>query len=230
MNLGKDPVETLGVTVGGVWGVPAEIRIRLKSETAPPLVKIIWYTIGVVGQEEYPTYSSTLYGHMNATGALTTGATRYCGTPAFGKTTPTLESWSALGGTPIYYLSNGNPTYELRNKPDFTAPQGANTTFFGGNDLCNVLDAFPNFFGTSAAAPHAAGLAALMLQSRPGTKPERIRTVLKDTAVDMKTAGFDFESGWGLIQADAALARLTLPAPALQNLYSLENPQRARRL
>ena len=219
-NLGADPVETLGVQVGSAWGVPAEIRIRLNSGVAPALAKIVWYTSGVVGQQEYATQSSTLYGHMNAAGALAVGASRYCNTPAYGITPPTLETWSAVGGTPIYYLPNGTPAFELRSKPDFTAPQGANTTFFGSTDYCGLTDDFPNFYGTSAAAPHAAGLAALMLQSRPGTSPEQIRTVLKDTAVDMKTAGFDFESGSGLIQADAALARLTLPAPVLQSLHS----------
>src|SRR5262249_50790019 len=69
-------------------------------------------------------------------------------------------------------------------------------------------DTFPNFFGTSAAAPHAAGVAALMLSAIPGLTPAQIRSALENTALDMGVPGFDTDSGFGLIQADAALASL----------------------
>ena len=46
-------------------------------------------------------------------------------------------------------------------------------------------DGFPNFFGTSAAAPHAAGVAALITDLNPSLGPDAIYSVLKTTAVDM---------------------------------------------
>jgi subtilisin family serine protease len=84
-------------------------------------------------------------------------------------------------------------------------PRGTNTTFFG-RDV--EPDGFPNFFGTSAAAPHAAAVAALMLQAVPTTTRHTVYVILKSTALDMGRPWFDFDSGFGLIQAERALAAL----------------------
>lgn len=213
-NIGLDPVEVFGVSVNA-FGVNCGLRIKLKQGPAPARVKVLWYSTGHVGQQEWNTASSTLYGHMNAVGALAVGAARYCNTPAFGRTPPLMEYFSSAGGTAIYYLADGQPTYELREKPDFTAPDGGNTTFFGAADYCGVTDSYPNFYGTSAAAPHAAGVAALMLEARPNTAPDRIRWLLQATAMDMLTAGFDYDSGYGLIDANTAMTVLMLPPPRL---------------
>src|SRR5262249_34020494 len=67
---------------------------------------------------------------------------------------------------------------------------------------------FSNFFGTSAAAPHAAGVAALLMQDKPTLTPAQIYKTLENTAIDMGPPGFDNNSGFGLIQADAALDAL----------------------
>jgi uncharacterized repeat protein (TIGR01451 family) len=91
------------------------------------------------------------------------------------------------------------------------APDGTNTTFFPGPPSFSTDtdgDGFPNFFGTSAAAPHAAGVAALMLELRPDLSPARIAAILSETAIDMESPGYDQFSGAGLIQADRALAQL----------------------
>lgn len=105
-------------------------------------------------------------------------------------------------GTPITpgnFLSTGGA---VRQKPDFAAADGVSTTTPG----------FEIFFGTSAAAPHAAALAALVLQARPdiaalsgadrslGLKQAFIAAVL-----DIEEAGFDTLSGHGILMADAAL-------------------------
>ena len=61
--------------------------------------------------------------------------------------------------------------------------------------------------GTSMASPHAAGLAAL-IASMGVNEPTAIRNLMRETAVDLGTAGFDEEYGYGLINARAALSRL----------------------
>jgi len=57
--------------------------------------------------------------------------------------------------------------------------------------------------GTSMAAPHVTGVAALMLGQ--GCPASRIRPILQSTATDLGTAGFDNEYGYGLINAKSAL-------------------------
>jgi hypothetical protein len=101
------------------------------------------------------------------------------------------------------------PVPVIRNKPDITAPDGGNNTFFGSDA---DGDAWPNFFGTSAAAPHAAGVAALLLECDPGLTPTQIRSALTGNAIDMQTLGFDFDSGYGLLDADTAAAAVCVAA------------------
>ena len=61
------------------------------------------------------------------------------------------------------------------------------------------------FQGTSMAAPHVAGVAAL-LASRGVTHPDDIRRAIEETTVDLGPPGWDPEYGWGLIDAAAAVA------------------------
>lgn len=63
-------------------------------------------------------------------------------------------------------------------------------------------------FGTAAAAPHTAGVAALLLQALPTLTPVEVRTALENTAQNMGPAGFDTNTGFGLIHADSALNAL----------------------
>ena len=158
---------------------------------------------------DFATNSGTLIGHANAAGAAAVGAAFFLDTPEYGISPPALEPYSSAGGVRILFNNNGTllASPEVRLKPEITAVDGVNTTFFF-NDSDGSGDGIDDFFGTSAAAPHAAGVAALMLQAKPGATPNQINTALEHTAIDMGTAGFDHDSGFGLIQADAAVAEI----------------------
>jgi serine protease len=83
---------------------------------------------------------------------------------------------------------DGNPDMVLQNTFD---PNTRNVCDFG----------YWFFAGTSMAAPHVSGVAALVLSENPGLTNEEIRQILKDTAEPADTA-----CGSGLINAYAAVA------------------------
>jgi subtilisin family serine protease len=170
-------------------------------------VKYVSFGNLTVNERMRPT-PGALYGHPNAAGATAVGAARYSHTPAFGVDPPLVEYFSSAGGTPILRDTSGAAIVELRQKPEIVAPDGGDNTFFGSDYEGN---GWPNFFGTSAAAPHAAGVAALMKSFDGNLTPAQILAAMQASAIDMDTAGVDFNTGSGLIQADQALASLIDP-------------------
>ena len=81
---------------------------------------------------------------------------------------------------------------------------------YGDGVLQQTFNEDPNDFrywffqGTSMAAPHVSGAAAL-IASGGITNPDTIRKILETTAKDLGPAGWDPEYGWGLIDVGAAL-------------------------
>ncbi len=133
----------------------------------------------------------------------------------------TMTTFSSVGGSPILFDNNGNRLEkpDIRQKPTLVAADGSETTFFG-----KVVKDFPFrfFYGTSAAAPNAAAVGALILQASNKTlTPVALENVLTSTAQEMDNPfanglqtdpadslfarGFDYASGYGFLQAEPAL-------------------------
>lgn len=204
---------------------PANIGlvIGLAGGPAPKLVKFLLEDDGAGASiNQFKTNSPTIQGHPGAAGAAAVGAAFYFATPRCGTSPAQLEAFSSAGGDPILFDVSGArlATPLTRQKPQFVAPDGGNDTFLGftlassqdpsgllnTNDAqCQNKPAYPNFFGTSAAAPHAAGVAALFLQATPKATPSQIYSALQSTAAPMGALNYD--SGYGFIQADAALGK-----------------------
>lgn len=63
------------------------------------------------------------------------------------------------------------------------------------------------FSGTSAAAPHVAGVASLVWSVNPELSATEVNQILSETAYDLGTMGADLEYGHGFVNADAAVRR-----------------------
>ena len=222
-NIGGDAVEFLGVRNTEAAPVTLNLMIVKHSGADPGLIKYVYFGSAVIN--EFDTQSSTIFGHANAAGAEAVAAARYSNTPAFSVFPPILESFSSSGATPVLFdvagkrLAAPDPRSQ---KPEIVAPDGVDTTFFGSD---TDGTGFPNFFGTSAAVSHAAGVAALLLQAKPSLTPLQLYQRLENTAIDMGAPGFDNDSGFGLIQTDAALE-----APPGRALYSISRDDDLLRL
>jgi len=134
---------------------------------------------GVNPQEFFSYLSPVTYGHNSARGANGVGAYAF-----YAPFIP--ESFTSPGPSTIYFdkMNQRLTEPEIRQKPDISAMDGANTTFFVSDSSVDP-DTFPNFFGTSAAAPHAAAVAALVLDAAGGpgkVTPDEMREILQETA------------------------------------------------
>jgi hypothetical protein len=204
----NSPATTLNIVVG------------LAGGTAPGRIKVVVEDDGAGSQiTQFATNSGTLQGHPGAAGAAAIGAAFFANTPACGAASATLESFSSAGGDPILFDVTGarlsTPTF--RQKPDLVGPDGGNDTFLGFTlasagikdpgtvAACANQGNFPNFFGTSAAAPHVASIAALMLQKSPSLTPASIYQALRNSALPMGSSTPNFDAGYGFVQANTAV-------------------------
>ena len=121
--------------------------------------------------------------------------------------TESVETFSSDGPRRIFFEADGTPITagnfsstggKLLQKPDLAAADGVSTSAPG----------FSTFHGTSAAAPHAAAIAALMLEAAGGpanVMPAALRTAMTGAALDIEATGVDQDSGAGIVMAPGAV-------------------------
>jgi subtilisin family serine protease len=138
---------------------------------------------GTASSLEYSAAESSLIVPAEVPGAIAVGAV-----PWFAPT--------SLAG----YSSRG-PTVTGAVKPDFVGPDSVSTA------------QFPVFSGTSAAAPHVAGVAALLLEAEPSLTPRQLKTALAAVALPVVASGKSNLYGWGLSHAGTVPGEVTLVLP-----------------
>ncbi len=85
---------------------------------------------------------------------------------------------------------------------DLVAPGSGTLTTLPGNRYAYAS-------GTSFAAPHISGLAALVLSRRPDLNSEQVRTLFAASVIDLGEEGWDSSSGAGRIDGVELLERTT---------------------
>lgn len=158
------------------------------------------------GQLGLATSGST-FGHNAAKTALTIAAVYWNsaanGTKLF-TTNDVIETFSSDGPRRIFYNPNGTAITpgnfsstggQLLSKPDLAAADGGE---------CKTPGFLP-FHGTSAAAPHAAGIAALVKSANPTLTAAQVKTILYAAVLDIMSAGIDRDAGHGILLAKPAV-------------------------
>ncbi len=153
------------------------------------------------------------HGHNAASGGYGVAAVcASCVYPSVFSSSNSIETFSSNGPRRIFFNGNSTPITPgdfsstggtVLQKPDVTAADGVSVSGAGG---------FPSpFFGTSAAAPHAAAIAALIRAANPALTPAQVKTVLTSTAIDIEAPGTDRDSGAGIVMPYAALQSMGAP-------------------
>ena len=160
---------------------------RSSTPTAPrPATRVRCSTArngsAVDAPAEYFDYNSAVTGRH----AIAAGCNGVAAYDVFKPNVP--QDFTSGGPALIFFDRNQNlyPTPEVRLQPRLAAANGSNSTWGGAQgDSGNDVDTGGGqFYGTSAAAPHAAGIAALVLDAKggPGTvSPTQMRTILQNS-------------------------------------------------
>eukprot|EP00977_Amphora_coffeiformis_P005560 scaffold1170_cov174-Amphora_coffeaeformis.AAC.44 len=204
-----NPYEVVTIETGGNYFV----EVKLAGGLAPGFVKLFFTTLDNPDPDIFA--GPTALGHNNAAGSIVVGAASFDETPGFDVSPAILEDSSSPGGVPILFDTDGNRLdYPIvRQTPAIVGPDGTCTTFFGQDDVpVPGVDCPFRFFGSSAAAPSVAGVAALMLELDDDLTPAEIRAIMTGAADDMDGPstpnfdfGFDFDSGFGFLNANEAV-------------------------
>ena len=200
------PVIVLSLAPFGSGLTQYDVEIKRMAGNGPSLLKYVLRSSADEGTiDEYATNSGTIYGHAAAATAIAVGAVPY---DAPGE----IEPFSSQGDVTIYFDPQGNrlATPEVRHKPDVVAPDKVATSLSG----------FQPFSGTSASAPHVAGVAALLLDANPHLTRAEVYNILTSTATDLGSPGRDSVYGYGLVNAQAgttaALVQPDVTSPTAQ--------------
>lgn len=193
-NGDDDPLEF--VEYRNNFFLPRTVQIVVtKVSGANRRIKLYTFGNGITPTQYAGTMPGTIYGHAAAAQALTVGAI-----DANDFARDNIQPFSARGPARIYSFDTaGNPiAFAERAKPDVIALDGVQTKVGQAGFFANP------FFGTSAAAPHVAGIAALMRALTPNKSAHEIAAALRNTAYDLGTSGIDFIYGHGRVDALAA--------------------------
>ena len=141
-------------------------------------------------------HEGAIFGHHANSNAITVAAAQ-CPSNRVFQTSDPVETFSSDGPGYRFFWPDGKAMtkgYVQANavkieKPDITAADGVTT----------ASDGFSPFYGTSASAPHVAGIVALMLEANPSLSPAQVKRILRQSVFG--TSSWNNLSGCGIVDA-----------------------------
>jgi subtilisin family serine protease len=218
----QQPVEIVQWTNEGSADAVVQLVVNRFDGGNPRLKFILLQNGGGVSGTEYPrsgggdVVGPSVYGHAGSASAVAAAAVVAPDVPD--KVAGVLEPYSSRGPATHYFgpVESDLPAppipADVISKPDVAATDCGQTTFFAREVEPKTRPGIWRFCGTSAAAPHAAGVAALMAEAEPAATPAAIRASLVGTGAPVGTFG-PCAVGGGRVDAVAALEAVTEPAP-----------------
>ena len=183
-NCNDDPLEFVFYTNPFIF-TTVDAFVEIGKSSGSNRVLEMFYSLAPL---EYNVPEGSIFGHPAVPGVMAAGAV-----DAADPGNDNIRVFSSRGPSEIFY-----PARVLRPKPDITGIDGVSVTGAGG---------FPTTFsGTSAAAPHVAGVAALLKSASPSASAMQISQAIINSAIDLGSPGFDTTFGHGRIDALAALS------------------------
>lgn len=155
------------------------------------------YELTGIGRVPAPWHEDPGVPYSSLSGVITVGATAYQDDTNWQYSSQGPANWSQVRPWSDWDPSTG----EGLIKPDISAPGMGVSSLLRPDRYSQT-----NWNGTSMACPHAAGVAALMLDKNPTLTPAEIARILMTTSVDLGAPGKDNVFGAGRIDAAAALA------------------------
>ncbi len=191
------PLEDIVITNSGGAGWAYVVVSRYSGVTRNFKLLVLTGQIDV----NYKTTAGTILGNNKAKDALSCGAI-----DAADPGNVNIESFSSRGPSLISY-----PSSQTWNKPDITGIDGVYVSGAGGFGQVVSGQTYRIFYGTSAAAPTVAAVAALVLSRQPSATPAQVKTAITSTANDRGAAGYDYTYGYGLANALNAVNSVAVP-------------------
>jgi hypothetical protein len=174
---------------GGASKKVQYVIARGNTPTGPNVATEVRYDVATDGSTTYGP--NTFFSYNTATTGGHAMQSTCNGMAAFSVFRPSLpEYYSSPGPVTVYYDTNDNKLSEpdVRLQPRLAAADAANLStnmgYFSGDSSADP-DTNGNFSGTSAAGPHAAAIAALVLQAHGGRRsitPAKMTSLLESTA------------------------------------------------
>ena len=202
----QDPFEITQLAAG----YPAGAQVVITQRSGAARVFHLYTHRGKLTIATSGSTSGSTFGHNAAANTLSMAATYWnsakTDTLPFTGAPNIKETFSCDGPRKIFFNPNGTPITPgnflfatnggtTLRKPDLAAADG----------VSNKAPGFNPFFGTSAAAPRAAGIAARVRQARQDHTVEQVKTAMRATALDSMGAGVDRDAGFGITMATTAV-------------------------